>query len=328
MEPASDAAGKAGRPAAGTGRLRIAIALSLGAVFIGVAGFSAYALSVRHRAIAAEAERNAAGLAHVLTAQLSTEIDAVAATLEQLAAYSRRNGGPSSAGEGWIQILGTAHAGLPAAGSLSVTDGNGDVTFAWPTEAMAGDYSDSEMFSILSANPMNDALVSDQPARSPVDGRWILPLGRVNRAPSGTLDGIAVATIAPVRLAEFYRSADVGPGGIVWVLSPAGEVFLREPSAGNVTQEPWPSLPLDATKSAAENSGVVRAPIEAGGEPFVTAYETGARVPLTIAVSRPESAIFAPWWDEVRATIIGLAILALVLVATGFGLTRAQPPTR
>src|SRR5688572_11533939 len=100
------------------------------------------------------------------------------------------------------------------------------------------------MFVALSANPMNDALVADPPARSPVDGRWVLPVGRVNRAPSGDIEGIVVATIAPSRLADFYRSADLGPGGVLWVLSPAGEVLLREPSAGNITQEPWPNLPL------------------------------------------------------------------------------------
>jgi hypothetical protein len=323
MEPASHAVGEPPKSAAWTGRLQVAIVLSLCAMLLGVAGFAAYGLSIRHRAIGEQAEQSAAGLAHILTAQLSTELDAVAATLEQLAAYSRRNGGPSSAGEAWIQLLAATHAGLPAAGSLSVTDSSGDVTFASPTDAMGDDYADSRMFAALSANPMNDALVVDPPARSPVDGRWVLPVARVNRAPSGDIEGIVVATIAPSRLADFYRSADIGPGGVLWVLSPAGEVLLREPSAGNITQEPWPNLPLDAAKSASENSGIVHAPIEAGGEPFLTAYETSVKAPLTVAVSRSESAIFAAWWEEVRATILGLAALALLLAAIGLGLTQA-----
>jgi hypothetical protein len=326
MEPASPAVGEAVRPAARIGRPRALFVLSLCAILLGVAGFAAYALSARHRAITAEAERNAAGAAHVLGAELSTDVDAAAATLEQLAAYSRRNGGPSVSGEAWIQILATAHAGLPAIGSLSVTDARGDVTFAWPTEAMAGDYTESEMLSVLSDNPMSDALVADAPARSPVDGRWILPVGRVNRTPAGDLDGIMVATIAPYRLAEFYRSVDVGPGGIVWVLSPAGEVLLREPSAGNVTQEPWPDLPLDPARSASDNTGIVHAPLEPGGEPYLTAYETNAKVPITIAVSRPERTILAPWRDELRAALIGLALLALMLAVIGFGLIRALRP--
>jgi hypothetical protein len=312
MEPASHAVGEAGRPAARIGRLRAAIILSLCAMLFGVAGFAAYALSLRHRAITAEAERSAAGLVRVLGAQLSTDLDAVAASLEQLAAYSRRNGGPSAAGEGWIQILSTAHAGLPGVGSLSVTDSSGEVTFAWPTEAMAGDYAGSRMLAILSENPMNDALIADAPSRSPFDGRWVLPLGRINRTPSGSLDGIVVATIAPSRLDEFYQGIDVGPGGVLWVLSPAGEVLLRAPSGGNVTQEPWPNLPLDAAKSASENSGIVHAQLEPGGEPYVTAYETSAKAPVTIAVSRPEATVLAPWRDEVRAI--------------GFGLIRALPP--
>jgi hypothetical protein len=326
MEPASHAVGEAGRPAARPGGLRIAIVLSLCAVLLGAAGFATYALSVRHRAIGAEAERSAAALAKVLAAQLSTELDAVAATLEQLAAYSRRTGGPSSSGEEWIQILATAYSGLPAAGWLAVTDRSGDVTFAWPTEAMAGDYGGSDMFATLSANPMSDELVADAPARSPVDGRWILPVGRVNRTPAGELDGIAVATIAPSRIADFYRSADMAENGVVWVLSPAGEVLLREPSVGNVTQEPWPNLPLDAAKSASENTGILRAPLESGGEPFLTAYETSPKAPLTVAVSRPEIAIFAPWWDEVRAILLGLAAFSLALLAIGFGLVWTLRP--
>ena len=326
MEPASHAVGESPKSAAWTGKLQVAIVLSLCAVLLGVAGFAAYGLSIRHRAISQEAEHDAAGLAHILVAQLSTELDAVAATLEHLAAYSRRNGGPSTAGEAWIQLLATANAGLPAAGSLSVTDRSGGVTFASPTDGMGDDYADSQMFAALSANPMSDALVADPPARSPVDGRWVLPVARVNRAPSGDIEGIVVATIAPSRLADFYRSADVGPDGVLWVLSPAGEVLLREPSAGNITQEPWPNLPLDAAKSASENSGIVHAPLETGGKPFLTAYETSPKAPLTVAVSRPESAILASWWDEIRATAIGLAALALVLFAIGFGLMRALRP--
>jgi hypothetical protein len=326
MESASHAVGEPPRSAAWTGRLQVVIILSLCVVLLGVAGFAAYGLSIRHRALSEEAEHDAAGVAHILAAQLSTELDAVSATLEHLAAYSRRNGGPSAAGEAWIQLLATAHAGLPAAGSLNITDGSGAVTFSSPTDAMGDDYADSQMFVALSANPMNDALVADPPARSPVDGRWVLPVGRVNRAPSGDIEGIVVATIAPSRLADFYRSADLGPGGVLWVLSPAGEVLLREPSAGNITQEPWPNLPLDAAKTASENSGIVHAPLEAGGEPFLTAYETSPKAPLTVAVSRPESAILAPWWDEIRATAIGLAALTLVLLAIGFGFTRALRP--
>jgi hypothetical protein len=326
MEPASHAVGEPPRSAAWTGRVQVVIVLSLCVVLLGVAGFAAYGLSIRHRAISEEAEHDAAGVAHILAAQLSTELDAVSATLEHLAAYSRRNGGPSAAGEAWIQLLATAHAGLSAAGSLSITDGGGAVTFASPTDAMGEDYADSQMFAALSANPMNDALVADPPARSPVDGRWVLPVARVNRAPSGDSGGIVVATIAPSRLADFYRSADVGPGGVLWVLSPAGEVLLREPSAGNITQEPWPNLPLDAAKSALENRGIVHAPLEAGGELFLTAYETSTEAPLTVAVSRPEDAILAPLRDEIRATTIGLAVLALVLLAIGFGLMRALRP--
>lgn len=325
MEPASYAVGEEKGARARAGGWRAAVILCLCAVLLCAALFAAFSLWTRREAVRQEAERQAAGLAHLLAGQLSLQVEAIAATLEQLAAYSRRNGGPSSSGEGWIQILTTAQAGLPGVGSLSVTDGSGDVTFSAPTETMGNDYAQSAMFEALSANPMSDALVADAPARSPVDGRWVLPLGRVNRAPSGTLDGILVATITPSRLAEFYRSVDAGSGGIVWVLSPLGEVLLREPSAGNVMQEPWPSLPLDAAKSAEENSGIVHAPLEAGGAPFLTAYETSPKAGLTIAVSRPESGILAPWWAEVRDTAIGLAVLALALAAVGFGLVRKTP---
>jgi hypothetical protein len=323
MEPASPAAGEAKAVGARRSKARAAVVLSLAAVLLSVLAFAASSLWAGRKAALAEAGRSAAGLAHALAGQLSTEIDAASATLEQLAAYSRRNGGPSSSGEGWIQILATAHAGLPAVGALSVTDSGGAVTFAWPTDAMAGDYADSDILAALSANPMNDALVAAVPARSPIDGRWALPVGRVNRAPSGDLDGIVVATIAPSRLADFYRALDLGPGGILWVLSPTGEVLLREPSAGNVTQEPWPNLPLDPARPAAENSGIVHAPLDAGSGPFVTAYETSAKAPLTVAVSRPESAILAPWWEEVRRTAIAFALLAAALAAIGFALLRA-----
>ena len=321
MEPASSAVGETDRPRARSQRPLIAVALSLALVFACVAGLAAVSLLTHRQSIEAEARRSLSGLAHLLSQQLSTEADSAAAALEQLAAYSRRSGGPSSSGEAWIQTLSTALAGLSGVGSLTVTDSDGNVTFSTLTETMGGSYATSGIFSELAANPMNDRLVADPPMRSPVDGRWVLPVGRTNRTTSGGLDGVLIATIAPARLTAFYRSVDAGPGAIVWVLSPAGEVLLREPSAGNPMQEPWPSLPLDPSKPAAENTGIHLAQLDASGSPFLTAYETND-TGLTIAVSRPESEIFAPWRKEFAAALVGMGILGLALLAIDFGLVR------
>lgn len=326
MEPGADAVGETEGAAVHSRQSRIATAL-LALVLLAAVGYAAFDLWSRRQAVEQHAVEHSTGIARLLAGQLSLEVDAVAAALEQLADYSRRNGGPSSSGESWIQFLAVARSGQPAVESLSVTDATGDVTFGWPTESMGSDYSGSDLFARLSADPMNNALAVGAPTRSQIDGRWVLPLGRVNRAPSGTLDGILVATLAPSRLADFYRSTDAaGQDGIVWVLSPVGEVLLREPSRGNPTQEPWPSLPLDPAQPPAANSGVVTAPIEAGGEPYLTAYVTSPQAGLTVAVSRPQSAILGGWRHEMHKGVVTVVVLALLLVAANLGFRRALRP--
>ena len=253
MEPASyavgapDEVGRADRQAAGCDR---PVALRRAARRRGLRRLWPFDTPSRDRA--KQPSASAAGMAHILAAQLSTELDAIAATLEQLAAYSRRNGGPSASGEAWIQILATAHAGLPAAGSLSVTDRSGDVTFRLADRGDGTTTTPTARCSRPSSANPDERRARGRTARAQPDRR---PLGLAGGSgepdTAGELDGIVVATIAPARLARFLplapmlRSRRHRLGALARRRGSAARALGRQ-----CTQEPWPNLPLDLAKPA------------------------------------------------------------------------------
>ena len=82
-------------------------------------------------------------------------------------------------------------------------------------------------------------MVADRPFKG-VSGEMLIPLGRRLEGPADTFQGVAVATLRLPQLREFYHSIDVGPGGLIRILHPDGQVLFREPSSRDPIGEPGP----------------------------------------------------------------------------------------
>src|SRR2546430_9772634 len=83
----------------------------------------------------------------------------------------------------------------------------------------------------------NAGMVADRPFKG-VSGEMLIPLGRRLEGPADTFQGVAVATLRLQQLREFYHSIDVGPGGLIRILHPDGQVLFREPSSRDPIGEP------------------------------------------------------------------------------------------
>ena len=178
-----------------------------------------------YRTARTEAERRAANLVYILSAHMQEAVAALDASLVQIAAASQRLGGPSGDADDWNAVLTGAIAGLLNTGSLSVTDSQ-VVRHATVASILGQSRQDLYLFQTL-RRQANAGMVADRPYKG-VSGEMLIPLGRRLEGPADTFQGVAVATLRLQQLREFYRSIDVGPGGLIRILHPDGQVLFYE----------------------------------------------------------------------------------------------------
>src|SRR5438552_1709530 len=205
-----------------------------------------------YRTARTEAERRAANLVYILSAHMQEAVAAIDASLVQIAAASQRLGGPSGDADDWNAVLMGAIAGLPNTGSLSVTDSEGVIRHATVANILGQSRQELYLFQTL-RRQANAGMVADRPYKG-VSGEMLIPLGRRLEGPADTFQGVAVATLRLRQLREFYHSIDVGPGGLIRILHPDGQVLFREPSSRVRSGRRRRSPTFSAGRSPSRNS--------------------------------------------------------------------------
>jgi signal transduction histidine kinase len=173
---------------------------------------------------------------------------------------------------------------------------------------------DNYVFRQLAA-ASRDELVIDRPFQSVgTPPRFLLPLGRRLLDANGRFDGTAVATILPESYRTFFRTLDLGNGGVITVLHPDGVVLFREPSETNpINQTAQGNALLQHARQAPK--GTIDGPLEPGGPAYLTAYQTVANPPVIVGVSLRKSDVLADWHKQRRVAAAAYGALALTLSA-------------
>jgi PAS domain S-box-containing protein len=293
-------------------RLRNSVRLLLIMIFAGLLAFTAVNLWSRYDEEIEEAGRRAENLSLILSDHLQRSINSIDIALAQLANFGSRVG-TSAPAEIWNPQLEIASRMFTGIETLSVLDKSGGIVRSTAPEIIGQSWAGNSMFGKL-ASTAQDELVTDAPFVSPSDGRIRIRLGRRLADSSGKFAGAAVISLAPDRLREFYRSIDVGPSGVIWVFGPAGFILFREPSSTISEGHMAADLPL-IKAAATQKSGLLRAPLQTGGEFYLSGYRTLSKPQLVVAVSLSEKDIFGAWLKENRAPLglLGFAGVALLL---------------
>ena len=289
-------------------RVRSSVGRGLAAIFVILLAVVGATLWLRYDDALTAGERNVERLVDILAVQLAVQIDSVEMALVELAAHSRFIGGPNASGQEWMPILNVVSAGRHGVEALMLTDDSGSVTYSSLPIFMGQSRADGNSFRHFSENPSSDDLITDEPIRSTNDSRIVVPIGRVLRTPRTEFEGVALANLAPEKLRDFYSAIDVGENGIVWLLKEPDFVLLREPRSATPNDEPWPAISL------ANAAGTVIAPIESGGQDYLTVYRTNERTGLSVAVSLPLSDVLRPWWNEVYALVAFTVVVGIILL--------------
>jgi signal transduction histidine kinase len=301
------------RPFAALSRRPTVLVLTFtAAVLVFVVAIQAIHLTVARRRTLDSARQRAGNAALVLSEYVRGSFGLADQALRQLTVHARRIGGPRSTGEAWDPILAAAKAALPGGGSLTVTDAAGTIVHSTQPAIIGASRRDNYVFRQLAALD-HDALVVDRPFLTVVaPPQFIIPIGRRLTRADGSFDGTVVAVLLPERYREFFRTVDVGHGGLTWVLHPDGVVLFREPSDTNPINEAARDHPILQAARTAPN-GIIERPLQPGGPLFITAYRTIDSPPLVVGVSLERSEVLADWNHQVRSSAVALSALALTV---------------
>jgi signal transduction histidine kinase len=259
-----------------------------------------------------QAESRARNLSVVLAEYIRASYASADAALRQLVVLNGRLGGPEAPADLWDPILASAHSALPEVGSFTITDRQGVITHSNVKTIVGASRRSTYVFTQLST-ASRDELVVDRPFASvTTPGQYLIPLGRRLFDGGGQFSGTAVATILPESFRGFFRTIDLGSGGVITVLHPDGVILFREPSESNpINQTASANAVLQHARTAPQ--GTFRGAIEPGGPLCLTAYRTVSAPPLVVGVSLPRSEVLADWYKQRRRAAVAYGALALTL---------------
>jgi diguanylate cyclase (GGDEF)-like protein/PAS domain S-box-containing protein len=152
------------------------------------------------------------------------------------------------------------------------------------------------------------------PAKSRINGEWVMTVSRRISRPDGSFAGVAAATIPLSYLRDFHAGLDLGPSGVVALLRDSGALLMRYPFIESAAE-------LDTSRSALfraylnrPEQGLLRDRSPVDGIERLYAYRHSDRYPVVVTVALSYDALFATWTDD--ALLHGAALLVLALLAT------------
>lgn len=276
-------------------------------------------LSRRDQAIE-QARRRAESQNYLLAEHLRSTVGSIDAALKQLAAFSRRVGGPEADPAVWWPVLASMTASLPGVSSLSVTSADGTIRHSTVREAIGRSRVDRYLDRTLRDSP-GAGLVADAPLRSVVSNRMVIPLGYRLETPEGVFAGTLVAALDPDRLRDIYQSLDIGRRGIIAIIHPNGTILLRQPADSAQLPEHLTGGPL-LEAMARDGNGVIMGPLLAGRRERITAFRVLSNPKVLIATSLATADVTGGLHVDGLARVAGLAVMGLAVFFGGRGLAR------
>jgi signal transduction histidine kinase len=307
-------------------RSRALVLAFTAAILLAVSALEGFDLWWRHDTALSTGDARARNLSVILAEYLRGSFAVADTVLRQLAAQGKDVGGAAAASAEWDGILAAATAAMPVgrSGSISVADREGIIRQSSMKWLVGQSRRNQLIFQQLSRTGP-DALTMDAPflASRGATPRYILPLGRRLTRPGGVFDGVIVTTFEVEELLKIFSTVDIGPHGVISVVHPTGVFIFTVPrSAGGIGQRA-PDNPLMRAARDNPGAGVVAGPLTAGGEPYISAYQTLlAGPPVVISVSLSRADILNEWRTQLRTSLVALGALTLTLSAIVFGLFR------
>lgn len=212
--------------------------------------------------------------------------------------------------------------GNPLFNLIGIVDAEGqvlNVTGARPATPVS--VADREHF-LVHRRTTRDELYIGAPMIGRINGRWSLQFSRAVRESDGRLTGVVVVAVDPFELSAFYRSLDLGPGGVAEVIGTDGIVRARADSGpgAQTTISANPDAVATVERARAAPAGRFWQESRDGSRRLI-AYRQLADHPLIVAVGMHEDVVFARYrrdrsFDAAIAAgaTVGIIVLISLLV--------------
>jgi diguanylate cyclase (GGDEF)-like protein len=149
-----------------------------------------------------------------------------------------------------------------------------------------------------------------------VSGKWSIPLTRVLRTPQGAFAGVVFASLSSDKLAQFYESVDLGPGGAIMIVGREGRIRASGGTKIDMTERPIIGSQL-LQRIQTTNEGFFYGRGKFDGVPRIISYRAVDGFPLALWVGRAEHDVFKDYRRNrysYRLGATGLTLFILVIV--------------
>ena len=276
-----------------------------------------YIAAVDRASDARLAESNAANLARAFEEHVRRtvdRVDTILMTLRTVFLDDEANFGRQC--ETWFRPL----LGDPIF-QIAVIGADGFLKFSnLPNSAPSVYLGDRPYFTGHQRSDRDDLLISP-PLKGRISDKINLQFTRKILDRSGRFAGVMVISVPPSLFGDFYKSIDIGPGGVIALVGTDRVIRVRTSIAGDAPDIFHPLEPASRPylDPAMPGSGLYYAPSVIDGIPRLTAYRRLATYPLIVLVQIAQSEIFAATNRE-ASMLTGGAVFGTLLIMTGCGI--------
>ena len=203
---------------------------------------------------------------------------------------------------------------------MSVVDHNGMLAWA-STGTKPGLYLGDREWFRRQVESGADTLYISRPLVGRTTGVLSVQVTRRIALRDGSFGGVAVIALNPSYLSNFYKSINIGPGGVIALFGADG--YLRaQPSAGplGLDQDLRGTSVLRA--QAQQPVGMIHAVGRIDGIPRIIAYRTLEALPLIVSVAITEHDALSAYAHQKQPVLLAGAILTALFGALAWLLTR------
>jgi PAS domain S-box-containing protein len=156
-------------------------------------------------------------------------------------------------------------------------------------------------------------LFINKPVLGRVSGQWLIAASRRINKPDGSFGGVVSVSIDPSYFANFYKSIDLGRGGVVMLAGRDGYIRARVAEAtAEIPQEPWRPPFLDALERNERGSIVAASTLD--GVTRIYNYCVLPEYPLFVAVGVSLAETLTPVREHTHESYLGAAIASAVIM--------------
>jgi len=205
---------------------------------------------------------------------------------------------------------------LPHINAIVLTDTEGKLinfSRSWPVPDVK--IPDNDSSKTFKSDPRLTFLVGE-PVRSPITGRWIIPISRKITSPNGEFLGVVAGVIDAQKLEQSFEAITTTPDDSIALFRLDGTLFARYPHLEPAIGQSFPNAQVFATLLPQSNFGTVREIGPIDGKERLIAARVLSHYPIVLVNTTTVADVLANWRRGTTTTVAVALMTGLVIGGT------------